>query len=150
MDKIGNTAGGTRIERTLFGVMRRAGLTDLRCEATDLPGTPDVVSDKMRLACFAHGCFWHHHDNCELARLPAKNTAFWAAKFERNKIRDRRAVEALRARGWTVVTIWECACTLGKARDLQECVDRALMPGSMTTEITVRADGTRQCVIQGE
>lgn len=137
--------GGTRIERTLFRVMRKAGLTDLRCEAGDLPGTPDVVSDKMKIACFAHGCFWHHHAGCRLARLPSTNTEFWSAKFAKNQVRDRRAVEALQSLGWSVVTMWECADVLGNARELQTSMDRALKRDGRHAQVLACADGTRRC-----
>jgi len=33
---------------------------------------------------------------------------FWAAKLERNKVRDRIVTKALRKAGWTVVRVWEC------------------------------------------
>jgi DNA mismatch endonuclease (patch repair protein) len=33
---------------------------------------------------------------------------FWNAKLDANKARDARAVRALKAEGWRVVTCWEC------------------------------------------
>jgi len=137
----------TRIERTLVGVMMKAGLSDLRCQAADLPGTPDAVSDSSKVACFGHGCFWHHHQGCRLGRLPSTNTAFWSAKFERNRIRDRAAVQALRTSGWRVITLWECADRDVRADELQKCFDLVLRLGLRRTEITANANRDGSCVI---
>jgi len=40
--------------------------------------------------------------------VPKRNRPFWLAKFAANKRRDRRVASALRRRGYTVVTVWEC------------------------------------------
>lgn len=71
-----------------------------------LPGTPDIVLRKYGVVIFIHGCFWHGHDID--SHLPHSNTAFWKAKIERNKQRDKRDKEALVKMGWKVMTIWEC------------------------------------------
>lgn len=57
---------------------------------------------------FVHGCFWHGH-TCHLFRLPATRRDFWASKIAANKARDARSFEALSARGWRTLTLWECA-----------------------------------------
>ena len=41
--------------------------------------------------------------------MPKSNTAFWEAKFSRNKARDARNHDELVAQGWTVLVVWECA-----------------------------------------
>lgn len=71
-----------------------------------LPGTPDIVLRKHRVAVFIHGCFWHGHETHQ--RIPDTNRDFWQRKIERNKERDLRDKERLLAMGWSVVTIWEC------------------------------------------
>lgn len=71
-----------------------------------LPGTPDIVLKKYRVIIFVHGCFWHGHEVD--SHIPSSNNAFWKKKIERNKQRDERNKEALRAMGWNVITIWEC------------------------------------------
>lgn len=35
------------------------------------------------------------------------NAVFWLAKITGNKARDRRVNRLLRAKGWTVVRVWE-------------------------------------------
>lgn len=79
-----------------------------RLHAPGLPGRPDLVFPKYRTVVFVHGCFWHQHQNCRFARMPASNVRFWTAKLSGNRMRDRRKAQALRAAGWRVLTIWEC------------------------------------------
>jgi DNA mismatch endonuclease, patch repair protein len=101
-----------------------------RLHRRDLPGRPDIVLPRHRLAIFVHGCFWHRHDDpaCTLARLPKTRLDFWLPKFEANQARDAAAEAALAAAGWRVLVFWQCqlrdaaalearlAEALGKAR----------------------------------
>ena len=73
-----------------------------------LPGRPDIVLPKHRAAIFVHGCFWHLHANCKLARPPKSNQAYWQPKLARNAERDRANQAALQALGWQSIVIWEC------------------------------------------
>jgi DNA mismatch endonuclease (patch repair protein) len=70
-----------------------------------LPGTPDIVMRKYGIVIFIHGCFWHGHED---SHLPKTNTEFWRGKIARNKERDLENHKALKAMGWSVMTIWEC------------------------------------------
>lgn len=79
-----------------------------RTHVSGLPGTPDIANKSRRKAIFVHGCFWHFHGECEKGVLPERNRDFWEMKFQRNKQRDRRKVEALKAEGFEVLTVWEC------------------------------------------
>jgi DNA mismatch endonuclease, patch repair protein len=66
---------------------------------------PDFVFQKLKVALFVDGCFWH---GCPRhATWPKTRAAFWLAKITGNKARDRRVNSALRKRGWTVLRIWE-------------------------------------------
>lgn len=76
--------------------------------ADDLPGRPDVVFRRKKVAVFVHGCFWHGHAGCSRAKLPQTNRQKWRLKIEANAKRDRRVVVRLRAEGWSVLTVWEC------------------------------------------
>ncbi|RWC91888.1 MAG: DNA mismatch endonuclease Vsr [Mesorhizobium sp.] len=78
-----------------------------RLHRRDLPGRPDIVLPRLRLAIFVHGCFWHGHD-CRRGKLPDDNAEFWVEKIDRNKARDVAAQAALSQAGWTVETIWQC------------------------------------------
>src|SRR5262245_15292501 len=73
-----------------------------------LPGSPDIVFPTRQKAIFVHGCFWHRHRNCSNARVPKTRKAFWIAKLEGNRRRDRRVGQNLRRRGWRAMTVWEC------------------------------------------
>jgi DNA mismatch endonuclease Vsr len=79
-----------------------------RLHRKDLPGTPDIVLPRYKLAIFVHGCFWHRHENCRLASMPSSNLEYWVPKFEANVARDARKTAALNELGWRVETIWEC------------------------------------------
>ena len=53
-----------------------------RLHRKDLPGTPDIVLPKHRLAILVHGCFWHGCPRCDRGRrLPKTNAPFWIAKL---------------------------------------------------------------------
>ena len=80
-----------------------------RLHRRDLPGTPDIAMPGRKIAIFVHGCFWHLHQGCRFAKMPATRPDFWKAKLEANVVRDRRAFETLKALGWRVLCVWECA-----------------------------------------
>jgi DNA mismatch endonuclease (patch repair protein) len=79
-----------------------------RLHRRDLPGTPDLVFPKWKLALFVHGCYWHRHIGCKLCTTPKTRVEFWNAKFTRNIERDRQNIAALKLRGWKVLVIWQC------------------------------------------
>ncbi len=79
-----------------------------RLHARDLPGKPDLVFRSRRKVIFVHGCFWHRHPGCSLARLPKSREDFWRPKLEANRQRDIKNECALRNASWGVLTIWEC------------------------------------------
>ncbi|WP_441258439.1 very short patch repair endonuclease [Bradyrhizobium sp. 521_C7_N1_3] len=97
----------TKPELNLRQALHRVGLR-YRLHRKDLPGTPDIVFVRSRLAVFVNGCFWHRHSNCPKATMPKLRASFWRNKFERNVARDLRAQALLRAMGWKVVVVWEC------------------------------------------
>jgi DNA mismatch endonuclease (patch repair protein) len=68
-------------------------------------GKPDFVFQKIKLAVFVDGCFWH---GCpKHGTQPKGNRAFWRRKFSRNKKRDALVTRTLRRDGWRVLRIWE-------------------------------------------
>lgn len=73
-----------------------------------LPGSPDIVLRKYKTVIFINGCFWHGHEGCRYYRLPKSNIEFWQTKIKRNRQRDIETIEALKTKGWRVITIWEC------------------------------------------
>lgn len=79
-----------------------------RLHRRELPGRPDLIFPKHRLAIFVHGCFWHRHSGCKRATTPKTRRDFWRRKFADNEARDQRVVALLRDMGWRVEIIWEC------------------------------------------
>jgi DNA mismatch endonuclease (patch repair protein) len=79
-----------------------------RLHVRELPGQPDLVFPSRRALIFMHGCFWHRHEGCKLARLPKSKLDFWGGKLEANKQRDISHQQRLRELGWRVLVIWEC------------------------------------------
>ncbi|MCD8283036.1 MAG: very short patch repair endonuclease [Prevotella sp.] len=91
-----------------------------RLHARRLPGSPDIVLKKYRAVVFVNGCFWHGHEACRYAALPATHAAFWAEKIRGNRERDRRVDLELSALGWRVLTVWTCGLKRGeKERTLE-------------------------------
>lgn len=97
----------TAPERAVRNVLREIGVRYRICPA-DLPGRPDIANKKNRWCVFVHGCFWHGHQSCSLARLPKTNRAWWREKIRANRERDARKVKALRALGFKVTVVWQC------------------------------------------
>lgn len=79
-----------------------------RSHVKSLPGTPDFVFPTRKAVVFVHGCFWHRHKRCALARLPKSRLHFWLPKLEANRLRDQKALGALRHLGWRPLVVWEC------------------------------------------
>jgi DNA mismatch endonuclease (patch repair protein) len=70
-----------------------------------LPGRPDIVFSRARLAVFIDGCFWHGCDSHY--RAPRTNPSYWAEKVRRNTQRDRHNDELLSMEGWRPLHVWE-------------------------------------------
>jgi DNA mismatch endonuclease (patch repair protein) len=98
-----NTTPEMRVRRAAHALGLR-----FRLHRKSLPGTPDLVFPKHRMALFVHGCFWHRHSNCHKASFPKSRVAFWAAKFARNVARDQEVEQKLKSMNWRTLTIWEC------------------------------------------
>ena len=103
----GIRSGNTRPERLLRSALHRRGYR-FRINVRSLQGTPDIVLQRFNAAIFVNGCFWHGH-NCSYFKWPKTNRSFWRIKISANKARDTRKIRGLRADGWRVRVIWECA-----------------------------------------
>ncbi len=79
-----------------------------RLHQRGLPGSPDLVFPRLKVAIFVHGCFWHRHENCKYAYNPKTNVEFWISKFKNNVLRDKKVQGELEEMGWHVAVIWEC------------------------------------------
>lgn len=90
-----------------------------RLHVRALPGTPDLVFSSRGRVLFVHGCFWHRHAGCKLARLPKSRISFWKRKLEGNRARDKQNQKRLNRIGWRYMTVWECQLS-----DLSRVLDR--------------------------
>ena len=97
----------TSPERKVRRLLTRMGLR-YRLHRRDLPGSPDVVFARKRVALFVHGCFWHGHDCARGARVPKANADYWVRKIARNRARDSDVQRRLAEAGWRIVVVWEC------------------------------------------
>ncbi len=93
----------TKPEVALRSALWRLGLRFRK--KTRLPGRPDIVFPKERVAVFVDGCFWHRCP--EHQTKPAANAEFWEKKLSGNVDRDLRTDAQLKAEAWTVMRVWE-------------------------------------------
>lgn len=103
-----NRAVDTKCERLLRSTLWRMGLR-FRKNVKDLPGRPDVVFVRQRIAIFCDGDFWHGREwNRRRGKLKrGANSTYWIAKIKANINRDRMHTKHLRQLGWTVIRLWE-------------------------------------------
>lgn len=108
----------TGLEMRVRSALHRRGLR-FRKHAKDLPGKPDVVFRKARVAVFVDGDFWHGY------RFPSwedKVSDFWKKKINKNRERDAANHQKLRQMGWTVIRLWQHEVE----EDFDACIDRIL------------------------
>uniref|UniRef100_UPI0026384BC6 DUF559 domain-containing protein n=1 Tax=Blautia sp. TaxID=1955243 RepID=UPI0026384BC6 len=73
-----------------------------------LPGSPDIVLTKYKIAIFCDSEFFHGKD-WEILKLrleKRKNPDFWIKKIERNRNRDYENDKKLLFLGYTVLHFW--------------------------------------------
>lgn len=99
-----------RTKHTAPELLLRASLRSIglryRLHPKNVPGRPDLVIAKSRIAVFVDGCFWHGCPRCYTA--PQTNSPFWRRKLEANKARRLRVKALLRSAGWRYFHAWEC------------------------------------------
>lgn len=72
-----------------------------------LPGSPDIVILKHRIAVFVDGEFWHGKDWENRKTRLKSNREYWIEKIEENMARDIRNDQLLTQSGWTPIHFWE-------------------------------------------
>jgi DNA mismatch endonuclease (patch repair protein) len=70
-----------------------------------LPGKPDIIFTKKKIAIFIDGCFWHNCPAC--FQEPETRKEFWMKKIGSNVERDLKNTRQLQEEGWTVLRFWE-------------------------------------------
>ncbi len=104
----GNRAAETSPEVQLRRALWAAGIRGYRKNVRELPGKPDILLAKQKLAVFVHGCFWHSCPTCSAGRIPKTNSNYWTAKLARNVERDAENQAKLESLGYRVLIVWEC------------------------------------------
>ena len=98
-------SGNRSTEGQLRVRLAAARISGWRMNARDINGWPDFVFEKVKVAVFVDGCFWHGCKKCR--SVPATHRSFWTKKIHGNKARDRAVTRRLRKDGWTVIRLWE-------------------------------------------
>ena len=107
-----DTSAEVRLRRGLWA----AGVRGWRCDVAALPGRPDLVFRRRKVAVFVDGLLWHGHPS----RYPANLTRDWQEKIAKNIDRDLKANAALEAAGWTVLRFWDIDIQRGLARVVED------------------------------
>ncbi|HYO71325.1 MAG TPA: very short patch repair endonuclease [Archangium sp.] len=99
---------GTRCELLLRKALWQRGWR-YRVDASNLPGRPDIVFHRLKVAIFVDGDFWHGRSlDQRIAKLArGHNAPYWVAKIKANVERDQRNTRALEVAGWKVLRLWE-------------------------------------------
>lgn len=113
--------GNQLTELRLIELFRAHGYTGWRRNSR-MFGRPDFIFPSARIAVFVDGCFWH---GCPRhGGVPLTNREFWVTKLARNRARDRLVNRTLKAKGWTLLRIWQHE--LRKPRIVARRIDRVL------------------------
>ncbi len=118
----------TTPERLLRRALFREGLR-FRTNSKVVPGKPDLVFVRPKVAVFVDGDFWHGKDwrKRRLRLLNGSNKAYWIAKIEANIRRDRQVSKTLIRAGWTVLRFWEsevCSSLDSVSRKVSEVIKK--------------------------
>ncbi len=128
-------SNNTSIEVILRKALWKAGIR-YRKNYKALPGKPDIVITKYKIAVFCDGEFFHGKD-WEVLKPRLKNSnngEYWISKISRNRERDNEVNKKLLFEGWTVIRFW------GKdiKEDVDECVkviQEAIFESKLTEDI---------------
>ena len=93
----------TGLEMRVRSELHKRGLR-FRKHLKELPGKPDVVFTKAKVAVFIDGDFWHGYD---FPNWEKDLSDFWRAKISKTRARDARNHRQLDEMGWTVIRLWQ-------------------------------------------
>lgn len=122
--------GNRTTELKFIRLMHSEGIKGWR-RGSKLPGRPDFVFAKGKIAVFIDGDFWH--GNPRRFRLPKTNVAYWRKKIMGNRRRDQAVTRNLRKMGWSVARLWESSLKDGDAALLK--LKTSLLHHGITTPV---------------
>jgi DNA mismatch endonuclease, patch repair protein len=93
-------------EKALRKLLWNAGIR-YRKNVSKLPGSPDIVIPKHKIAIFIDGEFWHGYEWEEKKEKIKSNKEYWIPKIEKNIVRDRDSDQKLEYRGYRVMHFWQ-------------------------------------------
>lgn len=127
----------TRCEVLLRKALWHVGLR-YRLNVKDLPGRPDIVFRKAKVAVFVDGDFWHGRDLKKRLRQLAKghNPDYWTTKLCANVARDHRVTKQLQRNAWRVIRVWES--------DVRQHTEKAV--ARIAREVRRPLNGPRPCL----
>ena len=96
----------TSIELILRHALYQDGIR-YRKNVKTLPGCPDIVLSKYKIAIFCDGDFFHGYDFSKIQNNLKSNKEFWINKIDTNRKRDLKTDEALVGMGYLVLRFWE-------------------------------------------
>jgi len=114
----------TRPEMTLRRALWKRGIR-YRVNVKSLPGKPDIVLTKTKIAVFCDGDFWHGHNWVirgygSLEKELKRYSPYWAEKIKNNVARDKKNTTELESNGWKVIRLWESDIK----KDIRSCVNK--------------------------
>lgn len=93
----------TGLERRVRSELHRRGFR-FRKHLRELPGKPDIVFTKARVAVFLDGDFWH---GFEFSNWQHTLSPSWQTKISKTIDRDKKNHRQLHDMGWTVIRLWQ-------------------------------------------
>lgn len=77
-----------------------------RLHRRGLPGSPDIVFSRRKVAVFCDGDFWHGELKKRLKPIHTRRK-YWVRKIDSNIARDKRNNRDLKSLRWKVLRFWE-------------------------------------------
>lgn len=115
-------SSNTEIERAVRQWLFNNGIR-YRKNLVHLPGKPDIVIQKSKIAIFVNGCFWHGHTDCKISHIPKSSENYWNNKILKTQTRDMENIKKLELLGWKVIIIWECQLKSGSEQIFKNLLD---------------------------
>lgn len=93
-----------------------------RLNVKKLPGKPDIVINKHKIAIFVDGEFWHGFNWEQNKRRIKSNKEYWIPKIEKNILRDDLNNNQLNELGYHVIRFWENDVK----KNIEHCIEKIL------------------------